>query len=457
MTRTPSPGSRVPVDRVLTGWGRTVATAAHVVPVNSREDVHSAVVSSGSRGVLARGLGRSYGDAGQSGGGTVLDLSRMSRVTLDVEAATVTAEAGGSLDALMRQLIPAGFFVPVTPGTRMVTIGGAVAADVHGKNNHLEGTFGSHVSALTVVDGQGAVRDLSPADTPREFWATIGGMGLTGVITQATFDLIPITSAQMLVDTERYADLDSLMGRMAVSDESYRYSVAWIDSLVSSYRGILMQGDHAPAEALSPRLRASPLKYSPRALATAPKRLPGFLLNRVTMQTFNEVWFRKAPKSARGQIQSIPAFFHPLDAVNEWSRIYGRRGFVQYQFAIPDSGSDVIRRSLDHLRMAGIPTFLTLLKRFGDANPAPLSFPRPGWTLATDIPADSPGLGAALDELDDMVLREGGRFYLAKDSRMSAATAEASYPRLREWRQTRDDMDPKGVFVSDLSRRLELC
>ncbi|MHB1166304.1 MAG: FAD-binding protein [Candidatus Nanopelagicales bacterium] len=427
-----------------------------VVQVASIDELQRQVRSAGPRGILARGLGRSYGDAAQSGGARVLDLGPFCEIELDEDAATVTAGSGVSLGYLLRVVVPRGFFVPVTPGTRMVTMGGAVASDVHGKNNHLEGTFGSHVRSLDVVDGHGDLRHLTPDEDPEEFWATVAGMGLTGIITEVSFDALPITSSYMAVDTDRFEDLDSLMARMSESDSDHRYSVAWLDSLSRSDRGILMQGDHAPAEVLPAKLAADPLAYDPKAIATAPTRFPGSLLNTLSMRAFNEAWFRKAPKHRRDELQRLAGYFHPLDIVREWSRIYGARGFVQYQYAVPDSGAHVVRRSLERLRAAHVPTFLTLLKRFGPANPAPLSFPRPGWTLALDMPADVPGLSDVLDELDGMVLEADGRFYLAKDSRMSPETMAASYPRLDEWRAVRKRMDPDGVFASDLSRRLGL-
>ena len=231
-TPTDSPLMRDESERVLTGWGRTAPSAARVRAVSSVDEVLDTVASADPRGVLARGLGRTYGDGAQSGGATVLDLAGMSSVVLDPSAATVTAGAGVSLDDLLRIIVPAGFFVPVTPGTRMVTIGGAIAADVHGKNHHVEGTFGSHVSWMTVVDGTGGVRVLDPAGTPDEFWATVGGMGLTGVMTEATFNVLPITSSRISVDTDRTVDLDDVMDRMITGDDEYRYSVAWIDSAV---------------------------------------------------------------------------------------------------------------------------------------------------------------------------------------------------------------------------------
>jgi decaprenylphospho-beta-D-ribofuranose 2-oxidase len=443
-------------ERLLTGWGRTAPSLATVVQVDDVDHVQSAIATAGSRGVLARGLGRSYGDAAQSGGATILDLAGMSGISLDTAAGSVTAGGGVSLDALMRTLVPAGYFVPVTPGTRMVSVGGAIAADVHGKNHHVEGTFGSHVSRMTVVDGMGEVRVLTPEQTPDEFWATVGGMGLTGVIVDATFDLIPITSSLISVDTDRTRDLDDLMDRMIAGDEAYRYSVAWVDSAHPSGRGVLTRGDHAPADWLPAKRRSDPLAYDAKAMITVPAVFPNGLVNPMTMRLFNEAWFRKAPRSKQGELQTIPAFFHPLDIAHDWNRGYGPAGFLQYQFAVPDAAGRLVAETLHRLRSIGAFSPVTVLKRFGAANPAPLSFPQPGWTLAIDVPAGVDGLAAVLDDLDEQVLAAGGRLYLAKDSRMSPAMMAATYPRLSQWQRVRDSMDPHGVFTSDLARRLSL-
>jgi len=456
MTDLVSPLARADHERTLTGWGRTAPSVADVQRPASVDAISEIVTHAGPRGVLARGLGRSYGDAAQSGGATVLDLCDVSALRLDPSERTVTVGAGLSLDALLHTLVPAGFFVPVTPGTRMVTIGGAIAADVHGKNHHVEGTFGSHVSSMTLIDGSGQSRELTPDATPAEFWATVGGMGLTGVITEATFDLIPITSSYVSVDTDRTADLDDVMARMLEGDDAYRYSVAWIDSAHPSGRGVLTRGDHAPAEALTGKRAAHPLAYSAKALATVPPVFPSGLVNPLTMRAFNEVWFRKAPKSRRGELLSIPAYFHPLDVAHEWNRGYGPVGFLQYQFAVPDTSGHLVAETLHRLRAIGALSPVTVLKRFGASNPAPLAFAQPGWTLAIDVPAGVDGLAQVLDGLDELVLAEGGRLYLAKDSRMSPAMMAASYPRLSEWQHVRDAMDPNGVFTSDLARRLSL-
>ncbi len=441
----------------LTGWGRTDPSTALVCVPSAVGQIQSAVAAATPGSLIARGLGRAYGNPAQCGGGTVLELTGLDAIQLDAATGCVTCGAGASLDAVLRVIVPAGFFLPVTPGTRNVTVGGAIAADVHGKNHHGEGSFANHVHWLKLVDGSGQLRQLSPSDpaTAAAFWATAGGMGLTGVIVEACFRLIPISSSLISVDTTRFRDLDALMAAMVEADARYRYSVAWVDSLNPAGRGVLTCGDHASREQVE-GTGTDPLHYDPKALAGAPSLLPGGLLNTWTVRAFNEAWYRKAPKQREGELQAISPYFHPLDGVSNWNRIYGPAGFLQYQFAVPDAAAHLVRTSLEALRRIGAPSFLTVLKRFGPGNPGPLSFPMPGWTLAADVSAAVPGLFALLDQLDEQVAEAGGRLYLAKDSRQSATMLERSYPRLHEWRQQRALLDPRGVFSSDLARRVKL-
>ena len=448
-------------NRTLSGWGRTNPVTAQVVQPSSVEQLQELIRCAPPRSLIARGLGRSYGDAAQLKDGTVIELPAFDRIELDAASGTVTAGAGVSLDQILRVIVPAGFFLPVTPGTRNVTVGGAIAADVHGKNHHVDGSFGNHVQRLLLVDGTGTVRELTPTgqgsvDEAQFFWATVGGMGLTGVIVEATFSLIPITSSLISVDTTRYRDLESLMAAMVEADAKYRYSVAWVDSLDPKGRGVLTCGDHAPAEALPPNLQADPLHYDPKALASAPPFLPGGLLNKLTVRAFNEAWYRKAPKHRVGELQAIAPFFHPLDGVQDWNRIYGPAGFLQYQFAVPNEAAHLVPRTLEALRQVGAPSFLTVLKRFGPSNPAPLSFPIPGWTLAADVPAAVPGLLEALDQLDEEVAAVGGKLYLAKDSRQSASMALRSYGEQHSLSSTRSHLNPRETLMSDLIQRLQL-
>jgi decaprenylphospho-beta-D-ribofuranose 2-oxidase len=451
---TPLPPGLTSETRTLTGWGRTNPITARVVRPCALEQLQALIRGATPGSLITRGLGRSYGDAAHLQGGTVIELSAFDHIALDPSSGTVTAGAGASLDQILRVIVPAGFFLPVTPGTRNVTVGGAIAADVHGKNHHVEGSFGNHVQRLLLVDGRGQLQDLRPdGETADAFWATVAGMGLTGVIVEATFSLIPITSAQIAVDTSRHRDLESLMAAMVAADSRYRYSVAWVDSLDPRGRGVLTCGDHAPAESLPGSQRDNALHYDPKALASAPPFLPAGLLNRLTVRAFNEAWYRKAPRERRDELQAIAPFFHPLDGVQDWNRIYGPAGFLQYQFAVPDAAAHLVPRTLEALRAVGAPSFLTVLKRFGPSNPAPLSFPMPGWTLAADVPAAVPGLLPMLDQLDEAVASAGGRLYFAKDSRQSAAMVHRSYPRFAEWEQRRDDLDPDRIFASTLALR----
>jgi decaprenylphospho-beta-D-ribofuranose 2-oxidase len=415
------------------------------------------------RGLIARGLGRSYGDAAQNAGGTVLDATWLDGIHhADLASGVITVGAGVSLETLMERFVPLGWFVPVTPGTRLVTVGGAIAADIHGKNHHVDGSFCSHVTSITLVTPTGTAA-VSPVSDPDLFWATAGGMGLTGVIIDATIEMIPVETSYMLVDTERAPDLDSAMDAMLSGDADYRYSVAWIDCQSSGSRlgrSVLTRGDHARLEDLPGQLRSHPDRarsFSPRSLARVPLTPPSGLLNPVTVGAFNELWFRKSPRRQVGRPHHMAGFFHPLDGVAGWNRLYGRNGFLQYQFVVPDQHSETVRHIIERLTEVKLASFLAVLKRFGPGDPGPLSFPMPGWTLALDLPVGSPTLDRLLDDFDEAVIQAGGRVYLAKDSRVSPGAFRAMYPRLDEWQAVRHRVDPHGVLRSDLGRRLGLC
>ena len=440
-------------DALLTGWGRTAPSRASVASA-SPEAIASALASPGPRGVLARGLGRSYGDAAQNAGGRVLLMEGLDAVhDVDLASGVVTVDAGVSIETLTRALLPLGLFVHVTPGTWHVTVGGAIAADVHGKNHHADGSFCDHVLAFELVKPDGGQVTVAPGD--ELFDATAGGMGLTGVVVRATLQMLKVESPYMTVDRERASDLDDVMARMSERDGEYRYSVAWIDCLArggSLGRSVLIRGDHAPSNGSG---RSGDALGGVRL--AAPPWVPGGLLRRSTIRLFNEAYYRAAPRRETGRTEGVREFFYPLDAVGGWNRIYGPSGFLQYQLVVPYGREDALRESLERLSGAGAPSFLAVLKRFGPQRTGMISFPMEGWTLALDIPAAVPGLAPLLDGLDEVVAEAGGRVYLAKDSRLRPDVLAAMYGRLDEWRAARGRVDPGGVMRSDLARRLELA
>jgi decaprenylphospho-beta-D-ribofuranose 2-oxidase len=436
----------------LYGWGRTAPSVAELVTPRGEDEVAAALA--GAREVIARGLGRSYGDAAQSSGGVVIDNRELAGIGAIDDQGLVTVGAGVSIDELLSLSIPQGWFVPVTPGTRQVTMGGAVAADVHGKNHHVDGSFGAHVREMRLVTPVGP-RTVSPSDDAPLFWATIGGMGLTGVVTSVTLQMMPIETDQVLVDTERFANLGGVMDAMSSGDADYRYSVAWVDCMTRGAhmgRAILTRGRHARrADVETPTLKGPvPAKL------VVPFDAPSGLLNTITVRAFNELWFRSAPRHEVGEAQSLSTFFHPLDGVRDWNRLYGRRGFVQYQFCVPDAHGDAVVDAISRLSSSGVPSFLAVLKRFGPATPAPLSFPMPGWTLALDLPVGPASLPGVLDDLDELVLAAEGRIYFAKDARLSPDKVRAMYPDLDAFLEVKNRVDPDHRMSSDLARRLQL-
>jgi len=444
----------------LTGWGRTAPTVATLQRVTAPEQVVEAVRGAStplSRGLISRGLGRSYGDAAQNAGGRVLDMTGLDRVlAVDGDARTVDVEAGVSLDTLMRALLPFGLWVPVLPGTRQVTVGGAIAADVHGKNHHVAGSFGDWVRSLDLLTADGEVRTLTPDS--EAFWATVGGMGLTGIVLRATLTVQHTQTAWFVVDTERAENLDDLMTRLSSGDDRYPYSVAWFDALAGGRRlgrAVLTRGRAATLDDLPPERVEQARSFVAPSLGTVPDHLPPGLLNRWTGRAFNEMWFRKAPKKRIGELQDITTFFHPLDVIGEWNRLYGPRGFCQYQFVVPPGAEDVFKLAVREIAASGHVSSLNVLKRLGPGNASPLSFPTAGWTLAVDLPVTA-GLERLFSRLDAMVAEAGGRVYLAKDSRLRADLLRRMYPRLEEFCAVRAELDPRGLFRSDLSRRLQL-
>ncbi len=443
--------------RSLTGWGRTAPSRCFVRAVSSREDAVEALRSAPGRGVLPRGLGRSYGDLAQNGGGLVLDMTGLDAVVrFDPSTGTAVAEAGCPLSRLLDVAVPGGWFLPVTPGTRHVTVGGAIACDVHGKNHHQDGSFGRYVRALTLLTPGGELRRLDPESAPEEFQATVGGLGLTGVVLEAELTLLPVATATMRVDVERTADLDDTFARLESGDHLYRYSVAWVDCRARGRRfgrSILMRGDHASVDDLGGPGRAAPFgRPRDRGLPVPAWCSVSPLLRSRAGEAFNELYFRRA-RDRQGVLQPLDPFFYPLDALRDWNRLYGHGGFLQYQFVVPFGCEETVVRIAELLSRCA-PT-LVVLKRFGEEG-GPLSFPAPGWTLALDLPLPSAELGPLLDRADGLVAAAGGRVYLAKDARLRPERVEEMYPRLEAWREVQARLDPQGRMQGDLARRLGL-
>ena len=457
-----------PTTRLLTGWGRTAPTAATVHRPQTVDDVRALLAGAGGRGVIARGLGRSYGDAAQVAGGDVLDITALAgNRVIDPETGLVTASAGLSLETLMRDLLPLGWFVPVTPGTRHVTVGGAIAADIHGKNHHVDGSFGAHLRSIDPGDARTARcarwRPMRRPTTPTLFWATVGGMGLTGVIVEATFQATPV---------ETVADAGRHRARRPTSTPRWRRWRRPTTTTATRSRGstcsrrgdamgrsVLTRGHHATLDDLPGAHDGPAPDGSTPPYACRPRRgRPSRLLNRLTVRAFNEVWFRKAPVERRDEIQPITAFFHPLDFVGGLEPPLRPAGFVQYQFVVPFGAEDTLRRIVERLSGSGIASFLAVLKRFGPANPGPLSFPHAGLDAGPRHPGRCARVSPALlAELDVAVADAGGRVYLAKDAVLSRDLLPKMYPRLAEWQSVRARVDPDATMCSDLGRRLGLC
>jgi decaprenylphospho-beta-D-ribofuranose 2-oxidase len=444
----------------LTGWGRTAPTVAQVLTTPDVEEIAKAVARAadgGTRGVIARGLGRSYGDNAQNGGGLVIDMTPLNRIhSINADTRLVDVDAGVNLDQLMRAALPFGLWVPVLPGTRQVTIGGAIACDIHGKNHHSAGSFGNHVRSMDLLTAAGDIQHLTPDS--ELFWATVAGNGLTGIILRATIEMTPTETAYFIADGDVTDSLDETIALHSDGSEAnYTYSSAWFDAISAPPklgRAAISRGSLARLDELPKKLQRDPLKFDAPQLLTLPDIFPNGLANKFTFVPIGELWYRKSG-TYRGKIQNLTQFYHPLDMFGEWNRAYGQAGFAQYQFVVPTSAVDEFKSIIGDIQKSGYYSFLNVFKLFGDGNQAPLSFPIRGWNVCVDFPM-KPGVGELLNALDQRVLEFGGRVYTAKDSRTTAETFHAMYPRIDEWIAMRRKMDPHGVFASDMARRLEL-
>ncbi|HYO02678.1 MAG TPA: FAD-binding oxidoreductase [Mycobacterium sp.] len=444
----------------LTGWGRTAPSVARVLSTPDPETIAKAVAGADGRGIIARGLGRSYGDNAQNGGGLVVDMTALNKIhSMDRDSHLVDVDGGVNLDQLMRAALPLGLWVPVLPGTRQVTVGGAIACDIHGKNHHSAGSFGNHVRSMDLLTADGNVRRLSPEGVDADlFWATVGGNGLTGIILRATIAMTPTETAYFIADGDVTPTLDDTIALHSDgSENNYTYSSAWFDAISAPPklgRAAISRGSLATLDQLPTKLQKNPLKFDAPQLLTVPDILPNGLANKYTFGPIGELWYRKSG-TYRGKVQNLTQFYHPLDMFGEWNRAYGPAGFLQYQFVVPTEAVDEFKSIIVDIQRSGHYSFLNVFKLFGAGNQAPLSFPIPGWNICVDFPIKA-GLNEFVTDLDRRVLEFGGRLYTAKDSRTTAETFHAMYPRIDEWIKVRRKVDPTGVFASDMARRLEL-
>lgn len=437
---------RIIENQLTSGWGNNFHSLSTRVSVASIEEAQEALsFASDKRGLLPVGLHRSYGDSALNSGGALLDIAELNQITIDSDSATAIVGGGVRIAQLEKAALAHSFFPPVVPGTGHVTMGGAVAADIHGKSHHKTGSFSSCVRRIKLLLANGEIADYTRADT--EFWTTVGGLGLTGIILEIEISLRRVSSNSVDVSERRVDNLEQMLELLKNSDNDYEHTVAWID-LSGDYRG---------------RGVVSLANYGNRTLKShsgdaSKLSLPGLggrnFITPITVKTFNEVWFRKPLKNGAVPLSK---YMHPLDGINKWNRIYGEKGFLQYQFVIDVGREEIFERLFAGLRSLKASSFLGVLKKFGTASQAPMSFPRPGWTLTLDYSTSVPGLEKFLCEFDYDLAAAGGRIYLIKDSRLDSQLVPIMYPGFTQWREERRAMDPNYLWQSDQARRLQLC
>jgi decaprenylphospho-beta-D-ribofuranose 2-oxidase len=439
----------------LTGWGRNLHADCEVHKPETVAALARAILRSGT---IARGLGRSYGDAAINAGHQVIDMTGFDRyASFDENTGSLTCEAGVSLESIIRTFVPRGWFPMVTPGTKFVTVGGCIANDVHGKGHHSQGSFSACVDAMTILLATGDVVTASRTENPELFWGTFGGMGLLGIVLTATMRLRKIETSYFRQKSIRVSSLEEMMAALDEQERLFCYSVATLDVFARGARlgsGVLTVGDHALRDDLPRQVADQPLTVSGPPKVGVPFPLPEATLNPITMRVVNSVIL--AIQGSAKPIGHYEGFFYPLDKIAHWNRGYGKRGFTQYQFVIPPTDALVhMRAILNAIFSSGQLPFLNILKRLGVASEAPLSFPREGFTFAIDFPIRRDTV-TLLHRLDAMVTEAGGRIYLGKDSYVTAATLRAMYPRLEEWLALKARYDPDSVFTSNLARRAGL-
>jgi FAD/FMN-containing dehydrogenase len=445
----------------LCNWGRYPVEEATVSRPESWRELDDSLAASELGPAIARGLGRSYGDASLNDRAHVIDATRLDRMlSFDEAGGVLRAEGGVTLKRIIEAMLPRGWFLPVSPGTRYVTLGGAIAADVHGKNHHAEGSIARYIDDIDLVLPTGEALVCSRDEQTELFFATLGGMGLTGFIRSASIRLRRVETSSITVTYSRARNLSEcfdLFGDDTAGANAQPYAVAWIDCLArgaSLGRSVIMAGRHTRHDELPSDERRSALRLPPEPTKRVPVEFPSAALNRYSVRAFNAAYYHRHDDGVR--IEPFHQFFYPLDAVAHWNRIYGKRGFQQYQVVIPfEAAERGMRELLGALARSGRASFLAVLKTMGAASGGPLSFPMPGWTLALDLP-NRPGLGGLLRELDAITLSFNGRRYLAKDASLDPDHVPRMYNRLDEFRALRRRIDPERRLSSSLSRRLGL-
>jgi decaprenylphospho-beta-D-ribofuranose 2-oxidase len=437
----------------FSGWGRTIFGFSRSVSVNSDTDF---LCSVNGRGFLARGNGRSYGDSSINSGGVLFEQSRSRLLHIDPINAEAIVSGGVLIDDLERNALEFGLFPAVVPGTSKVTIGGAIASDIHGKSHHVTGSFSNYLLEITLLTSSAGILKLQPhGKTSKLFWATVGGLGLTGVILEARIKLLRVTTSYVLTQNLRTESLDETLSLLRAFDEVYDYTVAWLD-LTGRFagKGIVSGARHSTVEDLPLRKQSRPIVPLRQKHLRVPTIRNSKLVNSISIIVFNWIWYHKPIQNG---LRPVQKYLHPLDSIENWNALYGPKGFIQYQFVVPFESSGFLRIVLDELKRVRLLSSMAVLKSLGEESESLIGFPAKGWTLAIDFPVGNPNLNKTLNLLDEWLIEAGGRVYLTKDSRMNSSCVERMYPRLAEWRAIKFEHDSSNTWQSDQGRRLKLC
>jgi decaprenylphospho-beta-D-ribofuranose 2-oxidase len=442
--------------QILSGWGHYNCISCSTELPDARSGLHACLGKAIDEAYLARGLGRSYGDAAVSARARIIKTEKLNRLLrFDSNSGALSCEPGVTFEDILNTFVSRGWFPPVTPGTKHVTMGGAFAADIHGKNHHIDGSFSDFVESIVLLDAAGQQTRCSRLENADLFWASAGGMGLTGLISELTIKLRAVKSPHIKLKKIRCANLNDTFNAIEKHEKEYHYSVSWIDALASGRaagRSILILGSHAE----NPAGETSIARQNGRGAITVPFDMPGWLLNRYSISAFNELYYSLSSADGEDKLSHYEPYFYPLDSLSNWYRLYGRSGFIQYQCVLPlEKSREGMEEILQMSSRSGRSSFLAVLKKFG-AGHGFLSFPMPGYTLTLDMPVKH-GLFEFTRQLDEIVIKYGGRVYLAKDSCVSAEDFRLMYrDRVEEWLKVKRAVDPANRFSSALSERLRL-